>query len=92
MAPVSWTTQRVALPQLSTSPPSLFQMRMRRSALSTWLKHDQLVAANTSAPVGNGSASDGRDVEWLLARIDDHEIIAEAMHLVEGPFHAWRGT
>ncbi len=33
-APVSWTTQRVAFPQLSTSPPSLFQMRIRRSALS----------------------------------------------------------
>ena len=28
------TTQRVALPQLSTSPPSLFQMRILRSAVS----------------------------------------------------------
>src|SRR5438270_3602099 len=33
-APVSWTTHLVALPQLSTSPPSLFQIRMRRSASS----------------------------------------------------------
>src|SRR3954447_13749150 len=33
-APVSWTTQRVALPQLSTSPPSLFQMRILRSAMA----------------------------------------------------------
>ena len=32
-APVSCTTQRVALPQLSTSPPSLFQMRILRSAM-----------------------------------------------------------
>src|SRR5689334_22624422 len=33
-APVSCTTQRVALPQLWTSPPSAFQIRMRRSDCS----------------------------------------------------------
>ncbi len=33
-APSSLITQRVALPQLSTSPPSAFQIRILRSAMS----------------------------------------------------------
>ena len=77
------TTQRVALPQLSTSPPSLFQMRILRSARVARFEHDQLVAADAGAAVGDGPGERRRDLERRLARVDDHEIIAETMHLVE---------
>ena len=87
-APVSWTTQRVALPQLSTSPPSLFQIRILRSAVVARLEHDQLVAADADAAVGDRAvASAGVTSNGVFARVDDHEIIAEPMHLVEVPPH-----
>src|SRR6185369_12333745 len=55
------------------------------------LEHDQLVAAYAGAPVGNGPGKRRSDIERRVARlrtsIDDHEIIAEAMHLVEVAAH-----
>ena len=87
VAPVSCTTQRVALPQLSTSPPSLFQMRILRSAAVARLEHDQLVAADAGAAVGDRAGERRRHLERRFARIDDHEIIAETVHLVEVPPH-----
>jgi hypothetical protein len=42
-----------------------------------------LVAADAGATIGNGARKRRRDVEWLFTRVDDHEIVAETMHLVE---------
>jgi hypothetical protein len=55
------------------------------------LQNDQLVAADAGAPVGDGAGEGRRDVERLFARIDNHEIVAETVHFVEGPPH-WAAT
>src|SRR6185369_8911178 len=85
-APVSWTKQRVALPQLSTSPPSLFQIRILRSA--DWLG-SSTISWSQPMPVRRSASARARrrDVERRFARIDDHEIVAEPMHLVEVAAH-----
>jgi len=53
-------------------------------------EHDQLVAANACSAVTDGAGERRRDAERLLAGINDHEIIAEPMHLVEVPPHRAR--
>ncbi len=63
--PTSQPTQRAALPQASTSPPSEFQMRMNTSAVSdgsmaiTWsqpMPPSRSAMARTSASVGRNGA------------------------------------
>ena len=44
-----------------------------------WFQDDQLVAAYAGAAVGDCPGKPRRNVERLISRIDDHEIIAEAM-------------
>ena len=53
----SAATQRAALPQAPTSPPSAFQMRMNTSAKSRRLERDHLVAADALVAVGDGAQS-----------------------------------
>src|SRR5581483_245814 len=48
---------------------------------------DQLVASDPGAPVGNGFRKRRGDLERLQTRVNDHEIIAEAVHLVEPALH-----
>src|SRR6185369_753945 len=50
-------------------------------------EHDQLVAADARAPVGDRLGKRRRDVKRLFASVDEHEIVAETMHLVEVPPH-----
>src|SRR6185437_5431281 len=51
------------------------------------LQHDQLVAADARPAVGDRFRQRRRHFERLLARVDDHEIVAEPMHLVEAALH-----
>ena len=55
------------------------------------LEHDQLVAADAGAAVGDGAGERGRDLERLRARVDDHEVVAEPVHLVEAALHLASG-
>ena len=70
LAPVSSMTQRVAFPQLSTSPPSPFQIRIRRSAIVAGVEDDQLVAADAGAPVSDRAHELLRDDERLFACVE----------------------
>ncbi len=54
------------------------------------LEHDQLVAADASVPVCNRTRERLRDLERVFASVDDHEIIAETVHLVEVALHRAR--
>ena len=57
-------TQRVALPQAPTSAPSGLRMRMKASAPSRpGSMHDQLVAADAAAAVGDGGGAGGREAQ-----------------------------
>src|SRR5256885_11616171 len=55
------------------------------------LEQDQLIAADTGAAVGDGAGELRRDAERFVAglwtRINNHEVVAEAMHLVEAALH-----
>ncbi len=75
--------QREALPQLSTSKPSLFQIRMRTSAVSDVSQQDQLVAADAGVAVGDGAGPGLVDGDGASARIEHDKIIAEPVHLAE---------
>ena len=51
--------------------------------------HQQdLVAANAAVAVGEPARLGGRQINVLAHRIDDNEVVAEAMHLGETDFHA----
>ena len=79
----SRTTQRVALPQASTSPPSAFQIRILHVGDVGRLEQDHLVAADAGAPVGDRPRPRRVHRHRALARVEDDEIVAEAVHLVE---------
>ena len=52
-----------------------------------WFEHDQLVAADAGAAIRDCAGEGGRDGEGFLARVDDHEVVAEPVHLVETAPH-----
>ena len=75
--------QRVALPQLSTSPPSLFQIRMVTSARLRRLEHDELVAADAGLAVGDGARPRFVHGNGVLPRVEHDEVVSEPVHLAE---------
>ena len=50
-------------------------------------EHDQLVAAHPRAAVGNGARLRRGHGHGVRASVEDHEVIAQPVHLVEGPHH-----
>ena len=52
-------------------------------AVNACLEDKQLVAADAPAAVGDGPRLGGADAERPGTRVEDHEIVAEAMHLDE---------
>ena len=81
--PSSSTTQRVALPQASTSPPSAFQIRILTSATSEGSSRITWSQPTPGAPVGDRPRPRRVHRHRALARVEDDEIVAEAVHLVE---------
>ena len=51
------------------------------------LEQDQLVAADAGAPVGDGARLRRVDRERALARVEDDEVVAEAVHLAKAERH-----
>ena len=47
------------------------------------LDDQQLVAADPGSPVGDGACVRGAEADWRHAGIEDHEIVAQAVHLGE---------
>ena len=66
----------------STTPPSALRTRMKASAsrLVAGFDRDQLVAAHPGPPVGNVARAILVQLDGVFARIDDDEIVAEAVH------------
>ena len=54
------------------------------AAVTRRLQDDQLIAADTSAPVGDGAHARAVQRERRLACIEHHEVVAEPVHLGEG--------
>ena len=75
--------QREALPQLSTSKPSLFQMRMRTSAVfegSSMISWSQPIPFLRSAMALACASLDGAAVR---AGVENDKVVAEPVHLAE---------
>ena len=79
-------TQRVALPQLSTSPPSALKKRRLASASAPpGRDHHHRVAADAEMAVGDAPcACAGVSATARVARVEHDEIIAQAVHFQEG--------
>ena len=87
----SQPTQRVALPQASTSPPSRLWMRMKASApLLRPFDGDHLVEADRVL-LSERADGDRRKPHRPLARVEHDELVAEAVHLAEGDGAAAHG-
>ena len=83
-AATSAATQRAALPQAPTSPPSAFQMRMNTSALrdgSSAMSWSQPIPSLRSAMARTAS---GAERKRARPRVEHDEIVAEPVHLAEG--------
>ncbi len=53
-----------------------------------WLQHNQLIAADAAIPIGQAAhVFIAQFRNRILARVEHHEIIAEAVHLDEGNAH-----
>src|SRR3954447_26696999 len=52
------------------------------------LDYEDLVAADAEVPVRDALELRARQAEWLLGCIDDHKIVARAVHLGERQLHA----
>ena len=79
----SRATQRVPLPQapdlgaVGIVDPHEHVRPLRR------LKAQQLIAAHAEAPVGDAPDLRGAERQLAAPPIEDHEVVAEAVHLVE---------
>ncbi len=76
----------MALPQAPASPPSGLKMRMRHRPRPA--ERDELVAADAGAAVGQGGDAARRQAQAGRPFVDHDEIVAGAVHLVEGDAHA----
>ncbi len=83
----SRATQRAALPQDSTSPPSALRMRMDASApFLAGRDHDHLIAADAEDGGRRcARASRGSSAKSAVSRVEHHEIIAQAVHFAGTP-------
>ena len=82
----SEATQRLALPQAATSPPSALRMRMKASARaaaggSMTMSWSQPTPVCRSAMARTCSAF---SASGAAPRVEDDEVVAEPMHLDEG--------
>ena len=75
--------QREALPQLSTSPPSLFQIRMVTSARLDGSMHDELVAADAGPAVGDGARAGFGHGNRCRPGVEHDKVIPKTVHLAE---------
>jgi hypothetical protein len=50
--------------------------------------HDQLIAANARAPIGNGARTRRGHFHRRGSPINDHKVIAQPVHLVKNIRHA----
>jgi hypothetical protein len=80
----SHATQRVALPQASTSRASTLHEYIC-ARVPGLLDNDQLIATDTRLRIADANDFLIAGMIRLLARIRDHEVIAEAMHFDEEP-------
>ena len=52
-------------------------------AIARWLDRDELIEANAGVAVGKRTCTGCADTERLLARVNNDEVVAQAVHLYE---------
>src|SRR5579862_4193265 len=84
-------TQRVALPQLSTSAVRVVDAHHGVGTIASLAYHDHLIAADPETPVGQGLRARRVEREPAPARVEDDEVVAEPVHFQEGRHSVYIG-